>query len=109
MLLPVSELNQVRRRAVAELERQRAQPQRWQLTDAPSLSSDMETSSAATLGYQNLTGEAALASDDPATAAPGSGELIVLVRNLAQLEAALRCGVTTVYCDFENPKNIGKR
>ena len=104
VLLPVSELNQVRRRAVAELERQRAQPQRWQLTDAPSLSSDMETSSAATLGYQNLTGEAALASDDPATAAPGSAELIVLVRNLAQLEAALRCGVTTVYCDFENPK-----
>jgi putative protease len=30
--------------------------------------------------------------------------LIVLVRNLAQLEAALRCGVTTAYCDFENPK-----
>jgi putative protease len=31
-------------------------------------------------------------------------ELIVLVRDLAQLEAALRCGVQTVYCDFENPK-----
>jgi putative protease len=26
------------------------------------------------------------------------------VRNLAQLEAALKCGATTVYCDFENPK-----
>jgi len=30
--------------------------------------------------------------------------MIVLVRNLAQLDAALKCGVTTVYCDFENPK-----
>jgi putative protease len=27
-----------------------------------------------------------------------------LVRNLAQLEAALRCGVETLYCDFEDPK-----
>jgi len=31
-------------------------------------------------------------------------ELMVLVRNLAQLEAALECSVETVYCDFENPK-----
>jgi putative protease len=30
--------------------------------------------------------------------------LIVLVRDLAQLEAALKCGVEAVYCDFENPK-----
>jgi len=30
--------------------------------------------------------------------------LIVLVRNMAQLEAALRCGVQTIYCEFEDPK-----
>jgi putative protease len=30
--------------------------------------------------------------------------LIVLVRNLAQLESALKCGTRTIYCDFENPK-----
>jgi putative protease len=30
--------------------------------------------------------------------------LIVLVRNLSQLDAALKCGVTTVYCEFEDPK-----
>ena len=30
--------------------------------------------------------------------------MIILVRNLAQLEAALACGVTTVYCEFEDPK-----
>ncbi len=37
----------------------------------------------------------------PATAA---AELIVLVRNQAQLEAALRCGVALIYCEYEDPK-----
>jgi len=31
-------------------------------------------------------------------------ELIVLVRNPAQLDAALRCGVRTLYCEFADPK-----
>src|SRR5213593_3179794 len=31
-------------------------------------------------------------------------QLVVLVRNLAQLEAALRRGVHTLYCEFEDPK-----
>src|SRR6185295_11553644 len=31
-------------------------------------------------------------------------ELIVLVRNLAQLEAALGAGVQTLYCELEAPK-----
>ncbi|HMC27811.1 MAG TPA: U32 family peptidase, partial [Verrucomicrobiae bacterium] len=31
-------------------------------------------------------------------------ELIILIRSLPQLEAALQSGVTTIYCDFENPK-----
>ena len=38
------------------------------------------------------------------TSAATNAELIVLVRNLAQLDAALKCGVTTVYCEFEDPK-----
>ena len=33
-----------------------------------------------------------------------TSNLIVLVRNLEQLEAALQCGAKTVYCEFENPK-----
>src|SRR5439155_398748 len=40
-----------------------------------------------------------------ASSAAREPELIVLVRNWPQLEAALRCGVTTLYCEFENPKN----
>ena len=31
-------------------------------------------------------------------------QLIVLVRNLAQLEAVMEGGVRTVYCEFEDPK-----
>ena len=34
-----------------------------------------------------------------------SPQLIVLVRSLPQLEAALKCGVRTIYCEFEDPKN----
>jgi U32 family peptidase len=31
-------------------------------------------------------------------------QLVILVRNLGQLQAALECGIETVYCDFEDPK-----
>jgi putative protease len=40
---------------------------------------------------------------DPKRQTP-SPTLIVLVRSLPQLEAALRCGVETVYCELEDPK-----
>jgi putative protease len=39
----------------------------------------------------------------PEAGAPTT-ELIVLVRNLTQLETALASGVQTLYCDFDNPK-----
>ena len=88
VLLPVRELNRLRREAVVELARLRGQPKRWALSDCrllppcgthcrPGRSPDFE---------------------------PQTPNLIVLVRSLAQLEAALKCGVTTVYCDFDNPK-----
>ena len=91
VLLPVSELNRLRRAAVAELERQRAQPRRWTLGAGCSRRVSAPISESP-VGQSRLT-----------SAATG-GELIVLIRNLAQLESALNCGVTTVYCDFENPK-----
>jgi putative protease len=84
VMLPVSELNRLRREAVVELERQRALPKRWQLVGQASRLSPFS---------QEIR--------DRRDACP---TLIVLVRNLAQLEAALKCGVTTVYCDFENPR-----
>ncbi len=84
VVLPVSELNRLRREVVVELERQRSSPKRWVL---------------------NPTGQAKLeASIKSGSSAPIEPNLIVLVRNQSQLEAALKCGATTIYCEFEDPK-----
>jgi putative protease len=88
VMLPVSELNRLRREVAAELERQRVRPKRWQLRD----------------GATRFAEHALLKSPTNQQSPAGDPHLIVLVRSLPQLEAALKCGVTTVYCDFENPK-----
>ncbi len=90
VMLPVSELNRLRREAVAELDRQRAQPKRWKLAGTPSTAS--------------LNPSSVPRKDGDAVEPFPISQLIVLIRNLAQLESALKCGVETVYCDFENPK-----
>jgi putative protease len=95
LILPVSELNRLRREVVARVEALRAAPRRWALLQpppaaatGPSPSEPVRTGTTASLvGTLDTT-----------------PELIVLVRSLGQLEAALRCGVATVYCDFEDPK-----
>jgi putative protease len=86
VMLPVSELNRLRRGAVTELERQRTQPKRWALNNEPIAISIFPTSAA---GMERR---------EP--------ELILVVRNLAQFEAALHCpSVNTLYCEFENLKH----
>ncbi len=82
VLLPVSELNRLRREVVQRLEAVRTQPRRWQLNELKSPISD---------------GRAPKRKDTAA-------ELTVMVRCLPQLETALRCGVQTIYCEFEDPK-----
>jgi putative protease len=89
VLLPVRELNRLRREVAGELERLRTQPKRWTLNKSSE--------------------ERALRAPDliesvPRGTRPSEVQLIALVRNLPQLEAALKCGVTTVYCEFEDPK-----
>jgi putative protease len=86
VMLPVSELNRLRREVVAALETQRAAPKRWQLTDGSTSLIRLEHSA------------------ESKPSATTTAELIVLVRSLPQLETALRCGVTTIYCEFEDPK-----
>ena len=93
LILPVSELNRLRREAIAQLEILRAAPRIWTLLPAVPGSHWV---AAAVRPDSSLT--------VPATPATTTPELIVLVRSLAQLDAALRCGVSTVYCDFEDPK-----
>jgi len=85
VMLPVSGLNRLRRQAIAELERLRAQPKRWTLVE------DSSRREAALFKAERGMRNA-------------ESELIVLVRNLSQLDAVLGCGVTTVYCEFEDPK-----
>ena len=80
VILPVSELNRLRRESAAELEKLRAQPLRWQITE-PKLPAFATT------------------------AAPASTpELIAVIRLLPQLDAAWAAGARTIYCEFENPK-----
>jgi len=88
VLVPVSELNRLRRETVAELDRLRALPKRWTLHP--------------NAGHEIEAGIVQPAETSSPTAVPP--HLIVLVRNQAQLEAALQCGATTVYCEFEDPK-----
>ena len=80
LIVPVSELNRLRRELAAGLEEQRSRPQRWKWNEAVS----------------------------PSRPAASSGvskpALIALVRTLEQVNAALSAGVETIYCDFENPK-----
>jgi putative protease len=84
VILPVSELNRLRRESAAALEKLRAQPLRWQLTEhaLPSF-----------------------APESGARSAPPTSELIAVIRLLPQLDAAWAAGVRTIYCEFENPKH----
>ena len=120
VMLPVSELNRLRREVVAELEKQRATPKRWQLkagsTGVPPVVSGVppeigrgQTSreglaaSPKALRPSEFRRDAEIHPRD-AGATRANPELIVLVRNLAQLDAALQCGIQTIYCEFEDPK-----
>ena len=83
VLLPVSELNRMRREAATALEARRSTPHRWTLH----------------------TVDPVLPAIAPAPTAPAA-EVIAVTRDLAQLEAALACdGINTFYCEFENPKD----
>jgi putative protease len=82
VLLPLSELNRLRRDTVRELEGLRTQPSRWRLSEK----------------------SRALRTTRPTDAARPTPQLIVLVRNMAQIETTLESGVETIYCEFEDPK-----
>jgi putative protease len=84
VILPVSELNRLRREAIAELEQLRARPRRW-TTQEPTAPAFAVRERA-----------------EPAPTAPA--ELIAVIRLPEQLDAAWQAGVHTIYAEFENPK-----
>ncbi len=90
IMLPVSELNRMRREIVVQLEELRNQPKRWQLR------SDVS--------FQDLLPSSSPSSPTLREAKATSPSLIVLVRNLKQLQAALKAGIETLYCEFEDPR-----
>ncbi|MDZ8104063.1 MAG: DUF3656 domain-containing protein [Nostoc sp. DedQUE12a] len=83
IMLPVSELNRMRRDIVTQMEELRSQPKRWQLRS--------------NVTFQDLLPFSSSSSSS-------SPSLIVLVRNLKQLQAALKAGIETLYCEFEDPR-----
>ncbi|HEY9647300.1 MAG TPA: DUF3656 domain-containing protein, partial [Chroococcidiopsis sp.] len=92
VLLPLSELNRLRRELVTQLEELRSRPQRWQLQ--------------AESRYADLL--PALLSPEDANSERPTPELIVLVRTLEQLQVALEQGIQTLYCEFEDPRQYAE-
>jgi putative protease len=86
VIIPLSELNRLRREIATALDALRAQPKRWQLTDSSPAPS--------TFNFHPST--------PPVPPAP---ELIAVIRLPEQLDAAWSAGVRTFYCEFENPKH----
>ena len=84
VILAVSELNELRRRIVADLDTQRAAPKRWTMTELQKADFGLRI---------------------PETqVVPADPELIVVIRHLHQLDAAWQAGARTIYAEFEDPK-----
>ncbi|MBD2106644.1 U32 family peptidase [Nodosilinea sp. FACHB-13] len=89
VMIPVSELNRLRRELVEGLEELRLRPNPWHLNFNASLS--------------NLTPNSGLDSPDRGSSPSTHPHLSILVRTRAQLAAATEAGIKTIYCEFENP------
>ncbi len=84
LMLPVSELNRLRRELVSRLELARKQPLTWTLNPTASFKDLLPRYPQSSLNLEP--------------------ELIVLVRNLEQVQTVLDWGVKLLYCEFEDPK-----
>ncbi|MSU65635.1 MAG: U32 family peptidase [Opitutus sp.] len=90
VILPISELNRVRRAAISALETRRAAPKRWSVHEG---------------GMRTPAGLSPAAVDVTRKSLPAAEpELIAVIRLLPQLDAAWQAGARTIYCEFENPK-----
>lgn len=109
LMVPVSALNDVRRRAVETLSRLRCQPLRWTISDAIPYQSKIDTQFLSVRPEESAsrTSRSAVlslpkgAADSLPSADP---ELVVLVRTESQMEAAAIAGVRTLYLELEFPK-----
>ncbi|MDR2982903.1 MAG: U32 family peptidase [Puniceicoccales bacterium] len=91
VMLPLGELNRMRRELAERLNALRATPLRWALNETVSVDVGAET-----LAQRKKASASAMAATLP--------EIIPVVRLPEQLDAALRWGAKTIYCEFEDPK-----
>jgi U32 family peptidase len=84
VMIPVSELNRLRREIVEQVEVLRSHLPRWQFNASAQLKDLLPKPSSSTQ--------------------TNTPQLIVLVRKLEQLQAALNAGAETLYCEFEDPR-----
>ena len=124
VILPVSELNRLRRKATSGLETLRAALKRWQINDHGNETlchlerSELASAVEGPSGCRQASTVGCCPPEGPSTAlhsaqddggfntnlSPLPAQLLVLVRSLAQLDAALSAGIATIYCDFEDLK-----
>jgi U32 family peptidase len=122
VMLPVSELNRLRREIVTQLEALRAKPKRWELRKDASITDLLPAKETVAQVGHNSCGvgilPAAILQEMGETPIPQNYQpnianvqgtnLIVLVRSMQQLQAALAAGIETIYCEFEDPRAYGK-
>ncbi len=97
VMIPVSELNRLRREIVIGLEELRSRPKQWQLNPDASLLNLLPQP-------EDLSLENHHALRDTRKGSPLSS-LVPLVRNFKQLKAVLESDVSMIYCEFEDPRN----
>ncbi len=98
VMLPLSEVNRVRRDAIAQLEAARARPRRWAIVSEPA-----GIMAPPVIDAPDTAFPAAAPAHSPA--AGPAPELIAVIRLPEQLEAAWSAGGRTIYAEFENPKH----
>ncbi|MEM7795166.1 MAG: U32 family peptidase, partial [Cyanobacteria bacterium P01_C01_bin.118] len=110
LIVPVSELNRLRRELVAQLLEQRERPQVWELAVERSYGDLLPQAGDNGLELGLATGKSTERScfegstqPTPSSLCSPTPSLIPLVRNLPQLRAVLALDLTTVYCELENP------
>jgi U32 family peptidase len=82
-MLPVSELNRLRREIVTQMLELRTKPRSWQIHEDRSFTDLLP----------------------PITTIMSLPQINVLVRTLSQLEAAVMAAVPQIYCEFSNPQD----
>ncbi|HEX2861521.1 MAG TPA: DUF3656 domain-containing protein, partial [Lacunisphaera sp.] len=88
VILPLSDLNALRRRAINALDTLRSSPKRWKTTPPEPKPAMAVPSFGAENGWSS----------------PSDSELIAVIRHLHQLDAAWTAGASTIYAEFEDTR-----